>query len=79
MVKRLGASRAAEALGVSKRTFYRMLRGETLIEPPKVVLRWEPGFEEFMRERKKGEKAASEDAINSTESTPLQKLKYSHT
>jgi len=29
LVKRLGASRAAEALGVSKRTFYRMLRGET--------------------------------------------------
>jgi len=28
MVKRLGASRAAEALGVAKMTVYRMLRGE---------------------------------------------------
>jgi len=132
LAKRLGASRAAEALGVSKRTFYRMLRGETpidgsrlekilsaipaeevleilgarkrieacgaieggrvvrgvvleilrlasedpvlrelvlrfavdnmaeelrkglSIEPPRVVLRLEPGFEEFLRERKKG-------------------------
>jgi len=141
MVERLGASRAAEALGVSKRTFYRMLRGEApiddsrlekilsaipaeealevlgarkrleacgaieggrvvrgvvleilrlasedpvlrelvlrfavenmaedlrkelSIEPPRVVLRWEPGFEEFMRERKKGRKVVSGETI----------------
>jgi len=55
------------------------LRREFSIEPPRVVLRWEPGFEEFLREREKGEKAASEDALNSTGSMSSQKLKYPHT
>jgi len=39
------------------------LRRELSIEPPRVVLRWEPGFEEFHRERKKGRKVVSEGTI----------------
>jgi len=152
LARRLGVSRAAEVLGVSKRTFYRMLRGEApiddsrlekilsaipaeevlevlgarkrleacgaieggrvvrgvvleilrlasndpvlrelvlrfavenmaenlrrklSIEPPRVVLRWEPGFEEFLRERKKGRKVASEETIQLQDLSTLKSL-----
>jgi len=50
------------------------LRKKLTIETLKAVLRCEPCFEEFLRE--KGEKAASEDTIQPPGSTLSQKLKY---